>query len=67
MPPPLPTAKSPELGKESGSTYAAGRTRVPLILVLLFSSMFYLNYFSTDGVIVDEGGDFLLKHNPFTC
>ncbi|KAH7840765.1 hypothetical protein Vadar_021298 [Vaccinium darrowii] len=27
MPPPLPTAKSPELGKESGSTYAAGRTR----------------------------------------
>ncbi|KAI8569314.1 hypothetical protein RHMOL_Rhmol02G0269300 [Rhododendron molle] len=27
MPPPLPTAKSPELAKESGSTYAAGRTR----------------------------------------
>ncbi|KAL7187213.1 hypothetical protein ACSBR1_037311 [Camellia fascicularis] len=27
MPPPLPTAKSPELEKESGSTYAAGRSR----------------------------------------
>lgn len=28
MPPPLPTAKSPEHEKESGSTYAAGRSRV---------------------------------------
>ncbi|KAK2659076.1 hypothetical protein Ddye_005609 [Dipteronia dyeriana] len=27
MPPPLPTAKSPEHEKESGSTYAAGRSR----------------------------------------
>lgn len=27
MPPPLPTAKSPDLEKESGSTYAAGRSR----------------------------------------
>lgn len=28
IPPPLPTAKSPEREKESGSTYAAGRSRV---------------------------------------
>lgn len=27
VPPPLPTAKSPDLEKESGSTYAAGRSR----------------------------------------
>ncbi|GAB4828740.1 Protein rrc1 [Ancistrocladus abbreviatus] len=27
MPPPLPTAKSPDMEKESGSTYAAGRSR----------------------------------------
>lgn len=30
MPPPLPTAKSPDHEKESGSTYAAGRSRVSL-------------------------------------
>ena len=28
IPPPLPTAKSPDLEKESGATYAAGRSRV---------------------------------------
>jgi len=28
LPPPLPTAKSPDLEKESSSTYAAGRSRV---------------------------------------
>ncbi|KNA24038.1 hypothetical protein SOVF_018760 [Spinacia oleracea] len=27
VPPPIPTAKSPDLEKESGTTYAAGRTR----------------------------------------
>lgn len=34
-------------------------------LIVLFDVLF--KFFPTDGVIVDEGGDFLLKHNPFTC
>lgn len=33
MPPPLPIAKSPEHEKESGTTFAAGRSRVLVIIL----------------------------------
>lgn len=44
IPPSLPTAKSPDLEKESGATYAAGRSRV--FIALLVAGWFSFPFFS---------------------
>lgn len=51
IPPSLPIAKSPDLEKESGATYAAGRSRVIFFSVLLRNG-FSIHIFSWFNLVV---------------